>query len=92
MAARTDLAISGGLHLRKRTATHLHAMAESREYLVTRYGPEMTTTVSQINRLTATLDEVASKVMVAIPKPDQCICAEMHGIEGFYRACPPRQG
>ena len=69
MAARTDMAIAGGLHLRKRTAAHLHAMAGNREYLVTRYGPEMTATVSQVNRLTATLEEVANKVTAAIPKP-----------------------
>ncbi len=69
MAARTDMAIAGGLQLRKRTAAHLHAIAGNREYLVTRYGPEMTSTVSQVNRLTATLEEVANKVTAAIPKP-----------------------
>jgi hypothetical protein len=37
-------------------------MMGNREYLVTRYGPEMTSTASQINRLTATLEEVAIKV------------------------------
>lgn len=62
LSARTELAIASGLHLRKRTAAHLSAMAGNREYLVTRYGPEMTATISQINRLTATLDEVANKV------------------------------
>jgi hypothetical protein len=60
--ARTDLAIASGLRLRKRTATHLSVMTGNREYLVTRYGPEMTATISQINRLTATLEEVANKV------------------------------
>jgi hypothetical protein len=60
--ARTDLAIASGLHLRKRTAAHLSMMTGNREYLVTRYGPEMTATSSQINRLTATLEEVANKV------------------------------
>jgi len=39
-------------------------MAGNREYLVTRYGPEMAATISQINRLTATLEEVANKVTV----------------------------
>ncbi|CAN7626667.1 hypothetical protein LJR219_004856 [Phenylobacterium sp. LjRoot219] len=62
LAARTDLAIAGGLALRKRTEAHLRAMAGSREYLVSRYGPEMTSTLSQVNRLAATLDEVALKV------------------------------
>jgi hypothetical protein len=41
-------------------------MVGNREYLVTRYGAEMTSTVSQINRLTATLDEVANKVTAMI--------------------------
>ena len=62
LAARSEMAIASGLQLRKRTAAHLSAMAGNREYLVTRYGPEMTATISQINRLTATLDEVANKV------------------------------
>lgn len=66
LAKRTALAIESGLRLRKRTAAHLAAMVDNREYLVTRYGPEMTATVSQINRLTATLDEIAAKVTVAL--------------------------
>ncbi len=66
LAIRTELAITSGLQLRRRTATHLAAMAGNREYLVTRYGPEMTATVSQINRLTATLEELASKVSGAL--------------------------
>lgn len=37
-------------------------MVNNREYLVTRYDPEMTKPVSQINRLEATLKEVANKV------------------------------
>jgi hypothetical protein len=61
-AARTAKAISSGLVLRKRTAHHLALLTGNREYLVTRYGPEMTTTLSQINRLMATLQEVAAKV------------------------------
>lgn len=66
LAARTDLVVASGLRLRKRTVGHLNAMEGNREYLVTRYGPEMTATVSQINRLTATLEEVANKVTLAI--------------------------
>jgi hypothetical protein len=62
LAKRTDHATAAGLKLRKRTAQHLAAMVGSREYLVTRYGPEMTGTVSQINRLIASLEEVATKV------------------------------
>lgn len=62
LAERTDLAIASGLRLRSRTAAHLNALAENREYLVTRYGPELSGTISQINRLEATLEEVSRKV------------------------------
>lgn len=71
LAARTEMAIANGLQLRKRTAAHLSAMAGNREYLVTRYGPEMTATISQINRLTATLDEVANKVAAMMAAPNR---------------------
>lgn len=66
LSARTKLALDGGLSLRKRTADHLSVLTGNREYLVTRYGPEMVSTISQINRLTATLDEVANKVTAMI--------------------------
>ena len=62
LALRTDKAIERGLGLRARTAAHLRALTASREYLVSRYDAEMTSTSSQINRLTATLEEVAKKV------------------------------
>lgn len=61
-AERTSRAAASGLSLRKRTAHHLTNLTGSREYLVTRYGPEMATTLSQINRLMATLNEIATKV------------------------------
>lgn len=66
LGARTQLAIAGGLKLRDRTAKHLTSMVSNREYLVTRYGAEMTSTGSQINRLTATLNEVAKKVGLVV--------------------------
>lgn len=68
LAARIDLAVAGGLQLRKRTAAHLRTMTGNREYLVTRYGPEMTATISQVNRLTATLDELADKVAAIVSR------------------------
>lgn len=71
LAERTRLAIAGGLQLRKRTAVHLAEMDGNREYVVTRYGPEMTATVSQINRVTATLEEIAAKVSRLVLLPDQ---------------------
>lgn len=67
LATRTDLALAGGLVLRKRTANHLRKMTEDREYLVSRYSPELTSTLSQVNRLFATLTEVAWKVRKRVP-------------------------
>lgn len=65
LAARADLAFEFGLSLRKRTREHLHAMARSREFLITRYVPSGTS-LSEINRLQATLAEIAQKVSAAI--------------------------
>jgi hypothetical protein len=64
--SRTELAIAGGLKLRQRTIDHLRVLSASREYLVTRYGPELASTTSQLNRLTATLNEVAEKVTATV--------------------------
>ena len=61
LAERAKRAKVDRLQLRKRTEAHLSEMVGSREYLVTRYGPE-TANASQINRLTATLEEIAKKV------------------------------
>jgi len=69
LAARTELAVAGGLQLRKRTASHLAQMDGNREYIVARYDVEMTATVSQINRLIATLKEVADKVSARMSLP-----------------------
>ncbi|MCP8937752.1 hypothetical protein NK718_04435 [Alsobacter sp. SYSU M60028] len=69
LGARTTLAAEAGLKLRERTAAHLATLSQSREYLVTRYGPERVATASPPNRLTATLDEVAAKVAVALTRP-----------------------
>lgn len=67
-SARADLAITCGLLLRRRTAEHLRMIASTREHLVARYGPELTSTLAQLNRLAATLDEVATKVHFAMSK------------------------
>ncbi|MFD1983334.1 hypothetical protein ACFSOZ_11715 [Mesorhizobium newzealandense] len=72
LAARSAHTVEAGLRLRAKTAKHLQSLSQNREYLITRYGPELATTVSQINRLTATLEEVAAKVTVLIarsPRP-----------------------
>jgi hypothetical protein len=67
-SARADLAMTCGLLLRRRTAGLLRMIASTREYLVTRYGPELTSTLAQLNRLAATLDEVATKVHSVMSK------------------------
>lgn len=62
LGLRSSEAITAGLKLRQRTTEHLQRLSDQREYLVTRYGPELASTTSQINRLAATLEEVARKV------------------------------
>jgi hypothetical protein len=57
-----DTSFVDALRLRKKTAAHLEAMTEKREYLISRYGPEYADQHSELNRLTATLEEVVSKV------------------------------
>ncbi|MDG2534572.1 hypothetical protein P6144_13000 [Sphingomonas sp. HITSZ_GF] len=62
LSSRTTLAVEARLCLRKRTFLHLQALSNTREYLITRYDPALST-ASHLNRLGATLDEVAEKVM-----------------------------
>jgi len=62
LSARISHELSAGLDLRNRTAAHLSDLSERREYLISRYGTDQMTTVSQINRLQATLEEIQSKV------------------------------
>jgi len=69
LVERTELAVAAGLRLRLRTAAHLRTLSQSREYLVTRYGPEMVSTTSDVTRLTATLNEVAGKVTLLLSSP-----------------------
>jgi hypothetical protein len=54
------------LRLRKRTAEHLQRLSEDREYLVVRYDPSPSS-ISPLNRLHATLTEVAQKVANRVP-------------------------
>jgi hypothetical protein len=68
-ATRTELAIAAGLKLRRRTILHLRGLSETREYLITRYDPGLSA-VSQLNRLAATLEEVAEKVTTIIERRD----------------------
>lgn len=64
LGLRADAAAAAGLKLRKRTYEHLVSLSVSREYLITRYCPDGLESVSQINRLTATLAEVTHKTAV----------------------------
>ena len=59
--SRTRLTLEAKLILRKRTLTHLMSLSEKREYLATRYDPAPSA-ASELNRLAATLAEVAGKV------------------------------
>ncbi len=65
LAARTQLALDAKLGLRKRTMEHLFRLSQTREYLITRYDPEAPAG-SELNRLAATLTEVAEKVRGSI--------------------------
>ncbi|MBY5854319.1 hypothetical protein HFN51_27850 [Rhizobium leguminosarum] len=69
---RSRRAAEAGLILRKRTAQHLETLSSNREYLVTRYGPEMSAPLSQVNRVMATLDELSQKVGKIV---DGCVTA-----------------
>lgn len=61
LAARAELAMAANLKLRKRTLLHLQVLSHKREYLITRYDPAVSA-ASELNRLTATLKEIADKV------------------------------
>ena len=69
LAVRTELALSMKLPLRKRTVRHLQTLSQTREFLITRYDPAASA-ASELNRLAATLAEVAEKVTSRI-KIDQ---------------------
>ncbi len=62
LGEQARIAAETGLVLRKRTMAHLATLSSSREYLVVSYGPETTATLSQMNRVMATLDELSLKV------------------------------
>lgn len=74
LAKRTDLALQHGLVLRNGTLKHLRELAETREYLATRYGADILSPGAEITRITATLDELNTKVSRAIDQTEP-ICA-----------------
>lgn len=60
-AKRLDFVSSHRLILTKKTQRHLETLTNTREYLASRYDPRASA-VSHLNRLEATVDEVAEKV------------------------------
>ena len=62
LASRVDLAVEHGLNLRQRTTKHIRKLDLNREYLATRYGPELLESASLIPELIATLEELHRKV------------------------------
>ena len=69
LSARALFAKTNGLDLRKGTFRHLHELQAFREYLISRYGPELSVAGSQLNRLEATLRDVADKVTTIVRQP-----------------------
>lgn len=66
LAARTARVVEAGLKLRPKTRAHLETMTGSRENLIARYGPEQIATASELNRVGATLNEIATEVEAAV--------------------------
>ncbi|MGM4986481.1 hypothetical protein [Rhizobium sp. 11_C7_N12_5] len=60
------MAFEAGLVLRKRTMAHLATLSTSNEYHVVSYTPELMSTLSQVNRVMATVDELSRKVRKAL--------------------------
>lgn len=66
---RARIAVAEGLVLRKRTLAHLATLSSSTEYLVAKYAPELNSTLSQVNRVMATLEEISRKVRKVVRAP-----------------------
>ncbi len=66
LAVRTALAEQYGMAFRQKTTEHLVGLHANREHLAVRYAPELEMTLSQINRLKAALEQVASAVREAV--------------------------
>ena len=63
---RAALAMRAGLDLRRKTALHLVRLTAARTYVADRYGPTRTAEPCEMNRLAATLEEIARKVRDAL--------------------------
>jgi hypothetical protein len=66
LGERVRMASEAGLVLRKRTMAHLATLSASSEYHVIRYAPELMSTLPQVNRVMATVDELSRKVRNAV--------------------------
>lgn len=66
LSKRLTRAAEKGLVLKDRRAKHIEEISEAREYLVMRYGPELTGTGSPLNKLEATLNELERKVATQV--------------------------
>jgi hypothetical protein len=62
LVKRLAAAEGRGLALKPKTARHIEAMVEVREYSATRYSSKTNARASPINRLEATLKEVSAQV------------------------------
>lgn len=71
LGEQARIAGAAGLVLRQRTLAHLATLSSAKEYLIVRYAPELTSTLSQVNRVLTTLEEVSRKVpkMVKATRP-----------------------
>lgn len=75
LAARLDLLDKYKLVLKAKTRCHLTDISANREYVVSRYAPDVTT-LSQVNRLQATVAEVESKVRARLTPASQAKTAK----------------
>ena len=67
LIGRLDLAVNEGLVLTKGTSGHLGKLSSGREYLLSRYDVDQTR-LTQLNRLEATLLEIANKVKAGLER------------------------
>jgi hypothetical protein len=67
LGSRCAAARARGLVLRRKTEQHLLTATERREYLVARYDAGEAAQMSRLNRLTASLAEIAAKVRRHVP-------------------------
>jgi hypothetical protein len=77
LAARAERAGAVRLGLRKRTLSHLQSLSDRREFLTTRYEPGEAS-LSELNRLQATMSEIATKVSAMVEGPKVEVQGTMH--------------